>query len=129
MKRLLLLLAGTAALCAGCSNNFDRNMTTEAREYTQKHCPEKLDEFTTLDSMAYDSEDRTLWQYLTVEDAVAELLRSNAPSIKETLLANLRNDAKWKTCKDKETNFGYIYKTRNGNQPVCRIVLKPVDYQ
>ena len=100
-------------------------MTTEAREYTQKHCPEKLDEFTTLDSMVYNSEERTL----TVEDAVAELLRSNRPSIKETLLANLRNDAKWKTCKDKETNFGYIYKTRNGNQPVCRIVLKPEDYQ
>lgn len=128
MKRLLLLLIATALLCAGCRNNFDRNMEAEAEEYTRKHCPERLDNFTTLDSMVYDRESHTLWQHLTVEEQAAELLKGHTAELKALLVENLKNDAKWKACKDKESNFGYIYTSHSGQRPICRIVLTAADY-
>ena len=49
----------TASLLTACGNNFDERLKDEAEQLTKKHCPQQVDDITTLDSVVYDIERRT----------------------------------------------------------------------
>ena len=49
MKKILLIM--TASLLTACGNNFDERLKDEAEQLTKKHCPQQVDDITTLDSV------------------------------------------------------------------------------
>ena len=66
MKHLLLI--GACLLLVGCYENFDERCLREAKEHTQKHCPQQIDEGILLDSTTYDIDTRTYHYWYTLHD-------------------------------------------------------------
>ena len=129
MGRLFASFVLLFLFLVGCNNNLNNRMVREAQEYTQKHCPQRLDDFTALDSMVYDVSTRIYWRCFSIDTSAASVVLSRKDVLKQYLVNELKGDAKWKTCKDEAINFGYVYKAIDNGQTVCTIILEPKDYQ
>lgn len=122
------LLSSLVFILAACGSNFDERLEHEARQYTEKHCPQRLDDITTLDSVVYEIGVRTYTRYLTVPGEAAATVRQNGEAVKAALLTELKNDAAWKTCKDEGINFKYIYRTSGSSEVIYTTTLTRSDY-
>ncbi len=126
MKRLLfptlLLLLGS------CNNSFDKRLQQEAIDYTSKHCPQKLDSHTTLDSAVYDPASRTYIRYLTLSPSAAAAVMLDTSAVRPVLVEELRNDPSWKACKDEGISFSYVYRTDGKTEAVYQTTLTRSDY-
>ena len=69
MKKIntTLLLGALLGFCACHFESFDERCAREAREYTEKQCPRRMDQYTLMDSLTYDDHSRTLNYYYTLE--------------------------------------------------------------
>lgn len=121
---MIFFLAATLSAC----DNFDKRITEEAQTFTQQHLPQQLDENTRLDSMTYDKNNRTLLQYHTLTGVSPELLQNNRTIVSEALLAKLKEDPKWKDCKDEGITFSYIYYMDGEKQPLLRFDFTTQEY-
>ena len=52
-KAFILLSAVFLCALAGCQERFDERLQREAREFTEKHCPQEREPGTVLDSTTY----------------------------------------------------------------------------
>ncbi len=126
MKLKITCLALLASLCA-CTS-FDDRMKAETKAYTSRHCPQKMDEVTTKDSLTYDAETRTYWQHCSIVAEYVDIVSQNAGDVRNALLMELKNDAALKECKDEKINFGYSYRAANTKKEIIRLVFAPKDY-
>ena len=57
MKKIntTLLLGTLLGVCACHFESFDERCAREAREYTEKQCPRRMDQYTLMDSLTYDT--------------------------------------------------------------------------
>lgn len=117
---------GMLLLVAGCQQSFDERLADEARAFTLKHCPQQLDDYTTLDSVKYDLATRTYRNYLTLDAAVPATLWDNLPLVKATLVHDLQNNAKWNLARKKGVTFEYVY--RGGRLGDFSVRITPEDY-
>ena len=62
MKKIWLFVV-FALLLAACQESLEDRCAREAKDYTRKNCPVKLDNTTTLDSMTFERETHTLHYY------------------------------------------------------------------
>ncbi len=115
-------------ICCGCTN-FDDRMKAEAEVLTKQHCPQKMDEHTTLDSATYDIDTRTYWRHCSLTPQAVQAVKENPVAIKKGLLDNLRNDVELKGCKDEGINFGYVYRETDTHSEILRIVFSRSDYE
>ena len=60
------MIAVALLLLSGCQESLEDRAAREVVEYTQKYCPQKLKDFTTLDSLTFDKATLTFTQYLTL---------------------------------------------------------------
>ena len=68
MKKTTTLLLATLLGLAACQHeSFDERCGREAREYTEKQCPRRMDDYTMMDSLTFDRASRTLTYYYTME--------------------------------------------------------------
>ena len=127
MKKILLIM--TASLLTACGNNFDDRLKDEAEQLTKKHCPQQVDDITTLDSVVYDMERRTYVRYFTLAADAVPVAKENRLAVKATLTDELKNDASWKRVKDEKINFEYVYRDASNGTLAFTIRLEPADYQ
>lgn len=127
MKKILLIM--TASLLTACGNNFDECLKDEAEQLTKKHCPQQVDDITTLDSVVYDMERRTYVRYFTLAADAVPVAKENRLAVKATLTDELKNDASWKRVKDEKINFEYVYRDASNGTLAFTIRLEPTDYQ
>lgn len=127
MKKILLIM--TASLLTACGNNFDERLKDEAEQLTKKHCPQQVDDITTLDSVVYDMERRTYVRYFTLAADAVPVAKENRLAVKATLTDELKNDASWKHVKDEKINFEYVYRDASNGTLAFTIRLEPADYQ
>ena len=73
MKKIntTLLLGALLGFCACHFESFDERCAREAREYTEKQCPRRMDQYTLMDSLTYDDHSRTLNYYYTLEKGIS----------------------------------------------------------
>lgn len=124
-----ILLIMTASLLTACGNNFDERLKNEAEQLTKKHCPQQVDDITTLDSVVYDMERRTYVRYFTLAADAVPVAKENRLAVKATLTDELKNDASWKRVKDEKINFEYVYRDASNGTLAFTIRLEPADYQ
>ncbi len=130
MMRLnvILLLAAFALCVTGCQENFDKRLQREAREYTEKHCPEESEPGTTLDSLTYDVSSRVYSMYYTLSSENEAVFRSSLAYVRDGLVERLVMDEKSKTIKEHDVNFRFVYRSKDGKL-VYEATLKPSDYK
>lgn len=131
MKRILILCIILATI--SCQENFDNRCQREAKEYTQRFCPQKMDENITLDSTTYDKKSRTYcyWYSITKNtytESIRTQLKSQEADFRSKLLLMLINSVQLKSYKDKGINFEYIYRYTDEHSPFIKILFTRKDY-
>lgn len=116
-------------LFSSCQEPFDQRLQREARDFTERHCPQELERGTQLDSTTYDIVSRTyiLWYSVALEKAAA--LEENAPLLHELLLKELRSDVNHQSLKDKKVNFRYIYRLMGSGRTIYETTINPREYR
>lgn len=132
MKHLLLI--GACLLLVGCYENFDERCLREAKEHTQKHCPQQIDEGILLDSTTYDIDTRTYHYWYTLHDeldtpeALAKMQEVRG-QFRTELLRSLINSIALKKCKEEGLNFVYTYHSAATGKPVLQEKFTKEDYR
>lgn len=112
MKKYLFIFALSLMVSACDFEDFDKRSEREAKEFTEKQCPRKVDKFTTLDSMIYDIPTKTLEYYYTLSgdldnDSIFTLGIWN--DFQQMLLEDVTNSVELKRYKEHNVNFSYRY--------------------
>lgn len=112
MKKGIFLLVFSLVFSACAFEDFDKRSEREAREFTEKQCPRKVDKFTTLDSMIYDIPTRTLEYHYTLSgdlDNDTIFTPGIWADFKNILREELKNSVELKRYKEHKVNFSYCY--------------------
>lgn len=133
MKHICLLLLPVVLSLASCrSENFDERSAREAREYTQKQCPRRLDHATVLDSMVYDIPSRTLHYCYTLEhelDNDSVLTPEIRSLFREQLLKALNGSIDLKHHKEYGVAFEYRYYSRKNKRLLMQERFEAEEYR
>lgn len=128
MKKLLFLVFTLTSLTA-CQESLEERAAREASKYTQKNCPARIDEFTTMDSMTFDKSTHTLAYFYRLQGA-ADRDGVQTDEIRDALLQQVKNATHLRAYQEAGYRFRYVY--RSAQSPdVTRldIVFTPTDYQ
>lgn len=128
MKKILSLFFLAFSLVS-CGSGFDERLKNEAEQLTKNHCPQHVDDITTLDSVVYDVNRKTFVRYFSLESKAVSIAKENRLAIKMSLLDELKTDATWKRCKDEKINFEYVYSDASNGHRAFVINFTPKDYQ
>lgn len=152
MKQILFALAGAGILTFALSSckheNFDERCAREAREYTQKQCPQQIDSGIVLDSMVYKKtgednskgQERKFTYYYTFsgkQDSLLNRMIKEVPdtahkrleTFKESLLNGLTTSVQLKTYKDKGFAFEYVYYSKKKGGIILQYTFTKADYK
>lgn len=111
MKKILYLIIAIIALSACQEKKMDR-FEREAREFTEKNCPQHLDNVTTLDSMVFvNSGEGELRMYYTLQldDDMKQLFMNSLGDLADENLSVVKNSVLFIKYKDAGVTFSYIY--------------------
>ena len=102
---------------SSCHESLEERAEREAREYTQKHCPTPIVNFSRTDSVHFDRTTRTYTYFETFfEDLDDSTVVANIhDALLSTLTSDLRNNPKAKT--EREAGFSFAYVVRSASQP------------
>ena len=108
MKKIFLF-ACLALIFAACQESLEDRCAREAKEYTARNCPAKMEENVILDSLTFEKGTHTLHYYYRLTGiADKEGLLDSLQAIK-VLKDGLKNTTAMKTYKDNGYNFAYTY--------------------
>lgn len=131
MRRLVCV--ATLALCLlSCQEKRMDRFEREAREFTMKHCPQQMDNVTTLDSMVFLKEGKgnLLFYYtLDVTDEQSVLLQNISSTIENEDLSIVKNSVEMVKYKDLGATISFIYLIASSGDTLARYDFTPEDYQ
>mgnify|MGYP007069924654 CR=1 FL=1 len=110
MKKICLMAVLTLFLSA-CHESLEDRCEREAKEYTAKNCPAKLDKNIRIDSLTFDKDSHTLHYFYTLTDAADNDGVLEAADAINVLRKELKNSTSMKTYKDNKYNFRYTYRS------------------
>lgn len=121
----------TALICSCNFESFDERCTREAKEYTEKYCPRRMNEYTMMDSLVFDSETHTFSYYYCLEgklDNDTVINKEVANAFVEQLKKELTTSVELRSYKEKEVNFHYIYLSQKTGKVLFEKTFSPSDY-
>ena len=130
-------LAIGAALLAmstltSCRESFEERCQREAREHTEKYCPQVVDLYQTLDSMTYSQQPQGFTYHYSMSglmDNDSIYQDENALfEIKQTMLEGLKTSIPMRQYMERDMTFTYHYVSATTGQKYTTIVLTPEDY-
>lgn len=132
IKKWLILPFLLLALTA-CQESFDERCRREAREYTERFCPQQMDNHVTLDSTVYDATSRTYRYYYSIARneqtaGMEERVKAQEADFRSKLLLMLINSVQLKPYKDEGINFEFVYAFSADRTPMLRIRFTRADY-
>lgn len=106
----------------------------EAKAYTAKHCPQQLDEFTSVDSVVYvkNEEAGDLRFYYSVtfkEDTLRTLMMDHLGELGDSHLKSVRNSVQFAKQKEADVTFTYIYHDAVRGDKFAEYHFTPKDYR
>lgn len=135
MKRqiIVLLVCFAGMMCTtSCQESLPERCQREAKEYTEKNCPVKVENNVILDSMTFDRKTLTINYFYTLENELDDetMIGTQADNLHTLMLNALKNATNIKLYKENGYNFHYIYLSRKDNRKkLLDILLKKEDYQ
>jgi len=128
MKKLFIITSFTLILSA-CQESLEDRCAREAKEYTKKNCPAKLEKNINIDSLTFERETHTLHYYYTLTgkaDNEGVMEEINGVQI---LKDNLKNSTALKTYKDNGYRFTYTYRSeKDPSKILMEVTLTDKDY-
>ena len=129
MKKLCGLCLMVLMLSA-CQESLEDRCMREAREYTKKNCPVKLDDNTTLDSLTFERDSHTLHYYYTLTGVADQAGLLNGTEVTKALKEELKNTTSMKVYKDNKYKFAYTFCSEKDPKKVLyEATLTEKDYQ
>jgi len=116
-------------LFTACQESLEDRCARETREYTQKNCPVKLDNNTTLDSMTFERDSHTLHYYyrltgLADRDSILQDIDAA-----RTLKEELKNTTSLRIYKENKYRFAYTFHSeKNPEKVLLEVVFTDKDY-
>ena len=133
MKHLFHILT-LAIILSACQTPLDKRIEQEAREYTEKHCPNWIDACTRLDSTTYDIASRTYTYWYCVtgaadSDDYFSTIQADSLLSRQRFAQALRNNPDLKQTLEAKINICYRYRSEQTQQVRFSITVTPEDYQ
>ncbi len=132
MKKTTTLLLATLLGLAACQHeSFDERCGREAREYTEKQCPRRMDDYTMMDSLTFDRASRTLTYYYTMEgmlDTDSMATPEFGEALETTLRKHIVNSVDLRSYKKEGLNFCYQYNSKSTGKVRYKVLFTPEDY-
>ena len=108
MKKVFVF-ACLALLFAACQESLEDRCAREAKAYTAKNCPAKMEENIILDSLTFEKATHTLHYYYRLTGIADKEGALDSTGARKALQDGLKNTTAMKTYKDNEYNFTYTY--------------------
>lgn len=125
----LLLLMLTLSSCH--QKSYDEKISQQTAESNQ-NCPQRMDQYTVLDSMHYDIPTRTMGYYYSIQgdmDVDTAYTDTVVEAFRTAILKNLRSSIDIKELKDSNTNFVYVYTSQKSKRRLMQLKYTPKDYK
>ena len=110
MKKVWVIVL-FAMVIAACQESLEDRCEREAKEYTAKNCPAKMDSNLRIDSLTFDRKTHTLHYHYTLTDFADRPGVLEAAGAEDLLRKELKNTTTMKTYKDQGYNFRYTYRS------------------
>lgn len=129
MKRILTIVTA-ALLVMACQESLEERCAREVQTYSKKHCPVRVTEDITMDSLSFDKSTHTLAYIYTVKGKVDDSTALNAVHPRELLLHQVKNSADLKLYKDAGYSFRYTYySSKNKGTKLFEATFLEKDYR
>lgn len=135
MKRGLrvFILAGLIAPALFCScvqQSFDDQCAEQAKDFTERQCPQKVSDGVILDSMTYVRSLRCISYYFTLDGKIddAAFLRANQKTLHDKLLLQIVNSVELRKVKEHDVMFRYVYLSKKSGKELTSITLTSKEY-
>ena len=121
----LIILGG--ALAASCQNNKYKILETIVEE-TNKTCPQMMDEYTVLDSLATKTDSLMFYYTLLAELEEMEVTDEAKEIMKAGLVQNLKLTPPFNAIKNLDVKVIHTYRYNDGRL-FLQIAINPEDYK
>ena len=108
MKKVFVF-ACLALIFVACQESLEDRCAREAKEYTAKNCPAKMEENVILDSLTFERDSHTLHYYYRLTGMADKEGLLDSIQATKVLKDGLKNTTAMKTYKDNGYNFAYTY--------------------
>lgn len=128
MKKLCMIASFSLFLTA-CQESLEDRCAREAKEFTRKNCPSKIEKNINIDSLTFERETHTLHYYYTLTgNADREGVMEEINGL-DILKENLKNSTAMKVYKENHYNFTYTYHSEKDPKKVLlEVTLTDKDY-
>jgi hypothetical protein len=128
MKKLCMI-ASFALFLTACQESLEDRCAREAKEFTRKNCPSKIEKNINIDSLTFERETHTLHYYYTFTgNADREGVMEEINGL-DILKENLKNSTAMKVYKENHYNFTYTYHSEKDPKKVLlEVTLTDKDY-
>ena len=127
-----ILLLSLCFLCS-CQEKRQDRFVREAKEYTITYCPQRLDNFTVLDSMVFEPQGEAgdLQQYysLTLTEEQRSELMNQLGEMGDQNLKVVRNSVLFSKYRDAGASFTYIYHDVATGDKIAEYHFEKKDYE
>ena len=132
--RILILFFVMLLAFTSCQERKADFFERDAREYTEKNCPQMLDEYTTLDSVVYVKEkdgagDLVQYYSLNLNEAARQELMNQLGKLADMNLTAVRNSIVFAKHKEEGVSFTYIYHDATTGEKIVEYHFTKKDYQ
>ena len=128
MKKYILI-AGLALSLMACQESLEDQCAREAKAYTAKNCPAKMEENIIIDSLTFERETRTLHYYYRMTGLGDRENAIDTAAAAQILRDGLKNTTAMKVYKDNGYNFTYTYRSEKDPKKILfEVALTKKDY-
>lgn len=133
--RNLLLTLSTAALVISTSackkESVYEKIARDAKTFTEKNCPKKMDDYTIMDSTSYDFKTKSFIYYYTVSDKLDDTSLYTGElknTFRNTVLTEIKHSIPMKGYKEAGLTFVYNYRSKSTQKVLLQLRFTPEDY-
>ena len=132
MKKTIICgaILASLTLITACQKSIEEQAVREAKLYTEKNCPAKLEEGLVIDSMTFDVSTHTFAYYYTLSGVLDNDTIVDSHVVSDALLESLRNTTSMRAYKERGYRFRYVYHSATNPDKVLHdLVFTKEDYQ
>lgn len=130
MNRLFFVILISAFLCS-CQESLTERCTREAKEYTDKNCPQKIGKELILDSVTFTAATNAMGYHYTATGSLddMEMMNANSKKFRELMNHEIRNSTNLKQYKDAGFSFEYVYTSEKNKNTLLVLRFEEKDYK
>ena len=128
MKKIFVF-AALALILTACQESLEDKCAREAKAYTAKNCPAKMEENIILDSLTFERSSQTLHYYYRFTGIADKEDAVDTVAAAKILKDGLKNTTAMKVYKDNGYSFTYTYRSeKDPNKIIFEVKLTEKDY-